>query len=182
MGINNIKARRFLFRGILAALLIAAGVYAALVYSLVRQDPVFLLACMESEATWHAWTCEKVLRHASLTPAQVHELNEAGGARFPVAMNNPGRAEEMLALFLSRGVDIDARDPQAKGWTALHGVSIAGEANRVAMLLRHGAKVDLRDEDERTPLDLAQMVQQKRGSDSNIDETVRLLKAAQHKS
>jgi hypothetical protein len=97
-------------------------------------------------------------------------------------MEDPRHVEEMFKLFLARGVDINSRDQQTKGWTALHGVSIGDPAEKAAMLLRHGARVDLRDDDGRTPLDLARLAQQKHPTNPHIAETIRLLEEAQRKS
>jgi hypothetical protein len=104
-----------------------AVTYAVLVRNLLDDDPVSLLACIEVEARWLAWTCKQVLSRASLTPEKIRELNERGGAAFPARMPNPDEAEEMLTLFLARGVDINAPDRNAHDWTPLHGFAAGGD-------------------------------------------------------
>ena len=165
-----------------AIVLCVAGIYAAVVYSLTQSRPSHLLACMEAEAPWYAWTCEQVLQHASLNPEQILELNQTSGAVYPILMDDPVQAEKMLGLFLSRGLDINARDVQTRGWTALHVVAMGEPPAKTAILIRHGARTDLRDSDGRTPLDLARLEQQKHPTNPDIAETIRLLEAVQGKS
>lgn len=182
MGVNNKKLRSWLYWIGLAGVIGIFSVYAAIVRSMINDSPVSLLACMDVDAHWRAWTCEQVLRHASLTEEHVRQLNQEAGIRFPLSMNDPKHAEEMFALFLARGVDINSSDQQTKGWTALHGVAIGESPEKVVILLKHAARVDVRDEDGRTPLDLARIAQQSHPANPHIAETIRLLEEAQKKS
>ena len=50
------------------------------------------------------------------------------------------------------GVEIDGRD-EHYGYTALHFAVIMGRSDSVALLLRLGVEVNLKDNDEKTPLD-----------------------------
>jgi len=145
---------------------------------MLDDDPVNLLACMNVEAGWLAWSCEQVLRHAALTPETVTELNRRGGALFPVLMDDLGKAEDMLVLFLSRGVDVNAGDQEAQDWTALHSFASDGDRQRAGLLLEHGARVDVRATNGLTPLDVARKAQARRPDDPRTAEMIRLLKAA----
>ncbi len=152
-----------------------AGLYVAIVYSLLDDEPAHLLSCVDVNAPWSAWTCKQVLRYASLTPDQVRDLNAQAGALYPVLMDDPQEAEEMLSLFLARGVDVNAGDQRVKGWTALHAVAMSEPVSKVTLLLRHGARVDVRDEDGNTPLDLARRALQQHRHNPALPETILLL-------
>jgi hypothetical protein len=181
MGVNMKTLKKVLVWSIATVVFGFAGLYAAIVYSTLDRDPGLLLSCVNVSVPWSAWTCKQVLRHASLTPEQVRDLNAEAGALYPVLMDDKKEAEEMLALFLSRGVDINAGHQQTKGWTALHLVSMGDPPANVALLLKHGARIDIRDEDGMTPLDLARHMQQKYPNNPNLPETIRLLEAAERK-
>ena len=174
--------KRVLVWGMTAIAIGLIGLYAAIVYGMLDDEPLSLISCIKVEAPWSAWTCKQVLRHASLTPEQVRDLNAEGGAQYPMSMDDPRKAEEMLALFLSRGVDINAGNRQVKGWTALHSAAMGDLPAKVALLLKYGSRTDVRDEDGRTPLDLARRWQSRHPNDPNIAETIRLLEAAERKS
>jgi hypothetical protein len=161
-----------------AALVVVVGLYAELFRETTHSTPSMLLACMDADYPWTAWTCKQVLLRDSLKPDQVAELNSDAGARLPIQMKNPAEAEEMLTLFLSRGVDINAGAKTFKDRTALHGAAVAGSVGEVALLLKHGARVDLRDADGQTALDLARQIQQQHPGEPNRAEVVRLLEGA----
>ena len=166
--------------GVPTALLVGVGaLYAAIVHSMFDDDPAMLLACMEVDAPWRAWTCEQVLRRAALTPETVTELNRRGGALFPVLTDDLGKAEEMLVLFLSRGVDVNAGDQEAQNWTALHSFASDGDGQRAGLLLEHGARVGVRATNGLTPLDVARKAQARRPDDPRMAEMIHLLEAAE---
>lgn len=182
MGMNREAIRSLLLRFSMASVIVVAGIYAAFVHSTIRSSPEHLISCMELNVRWSAWTCEQVLRYAPFADDHLHDLNRSAGARFPLSIRDARKAEEILALFLSKGVDINAHDERLKGWTALHGAAISHQSKDVALLLKVGAKVNVRDADGRTPLDLARLVQEKRPDNSQIAEIIRLLEAAQFTS
>ena len=182
MGMNMKTFKRIFVWGIAAIAFGFTGLYAAFVYETLDDKPLSLIGCIDVEAPLVAWTCEQVLRHASLTPEQVRDLNAEGGAQYPMSMDNPKKAEEMLTLFLSRGVDINAGNRQVRGWTALHSAAMGDPPAKVALLLTYGARTDVRDEDGRTPLDLARRWQSRHPNDPHTAETIRLLEAAECKS
>jgi ankyrin repeat protein len=96
-------------------------------------------------------------------------------------MKDDRDSEEMFALFLARGVDINAGDPRAKNWTALHTVASEGNVARARLLLKHGARTDVRDQDGRTPLDIARSMLQKHPADPASAEMVQLLEVVERK-
>ena len=143
------------------------GVYAELVRELHARDPVSLLACMEVEQPWFGWTCKQVLTRSALTPDQVVALNTRAGALFPLLATDTAEAEEMLELFISRGVDINAGDVNAGHWTALHTIVAEGNVDRVKLLLAHGAKGNVGNDDGESPLDMARRMAALRPGDPN---------------
>jgi ankyrin repeat protein len=149
--------------------------YGSIAISMTKQSPVLLLACMETEARWRAWTCEQVLRQVALSAEQVVELNRQAGVRLPVALAEPELAERMLNVFLAHGVDINARDVDTRGWTALHGFVAGRAADKVALLLKHGASVKVADADGMTPVDLARRLNKDHPGDAQIAVIVSLL-------
>ncbi len=181
MGMNRETIRSLLLWLLVASAVSLVVLYTAFVYSSMRAGPAHLISCMEVNVRMSAWTCEQVLRHATFSKEHLAELNRSAGARFPISMGDTRKAEEILALFLDKGVDINAPDERLNGWTALHGAAISREPKEVALLLKYGAKVDVRDTHGRTPLELARLVQTKRQDDSQLAETIRLLETAQNK-
>ena len=162
--------------GVATISLCLGGIYAAIVYTTLDEDPIALISCIDANARWRAWTCKQALRYASFTPDQLSELNSRAGAQYPVMMDDPTEAEEILAIFLSRGVDINAVNQQANGWTALH-IVVGDQPEKVDLLLKHGARTDIRDQDGRTPLELARYAQQRRPNNPYLPETIRRLEA-----
>jgi hypothetical protein len=173
--------QRKLVWGVVAVVVVAAALYAELVRETAHSTPSQLLACMDVDYPWTAWACKQVLLHDSLTPAQVAELNGEAGARLPIQLKDPAEAEQMLTLFLSRGVDIDAGAKSFKDRTALHSAAVAGSVGEVTLLLKHGARADVRDADGQTALDLARLIAQQHPGEPNRAEVVRLLEDARPK-
>ncbi len=159
--------------GVIAALVI--GVYGKLIWTLHQEDPMTLLAHIQADPPLTAWTSRQILLHDSFTPDQIAQLNHEGGALYPVLSDNLTTAEEMLSLFIAHGVDINAGDERTRHWTALHTVAMEGSPERVTLLMKHGARVDVRDADGRTPLDFAREMQQKHPTEPNRAEVVRRL-------
>lgn len=178
MGVNR-RIRSLAYWFSIIAVIAALAFYTAYVYSTVRSSPSHLISCMEVNVRWSAWTCEQVLRHASFSKSDVIELNRSAGARLPVSIADARKAEEMLALFLAKGVDINAPDERLKKWTALHAAAISGEPGEAALLLKLGASTEVRDADGKTPLDLARLSHAKQPDISKAAETIRLLEQAQ---
>src|SRR5204862_2027096 len=62
-------------------------------------------------------------------------------------------AIETIKLCLLAGIDINAAD--SRGQTALHGAAFQGFDQVVQFLAEHGAKLDAKDRQGKTPLDAA---------------------------
>jgi ankyrin repeat protein len=63
------------------------------------------------------------------------------------------QAIEAIEILLGQGLDINAVD--SRGRTALHGAALQGYDKVVKALAEHGAKLDVKDKDGFTPLDVA---------------------------
>lgn len=173
------KARRVVF-WLVGVAVIGVGIfYAAFVHRLRQDIPVQLLACAHVSPALMSWTCKAILRHDSLRPDQVADLNREAGAAYTLYGADSGFADEMLSLFLEKGVDINARNQSVdQHWTALHLLAMDGRRpDRITMLLKHGARPDVRDGDGMSALDLARRELQRYPNDPNRAEVVRLLEA-----
>lgn len=158
----------------------AVGIYAELVREIRQYDPPLLLACADVEWPVPAWTCRQVLLRRSFSSAEVADLNHVGAAVYPAFTENSALADEMLSLFIAHGVDINAPDDKGtRHWTALQTMAVAGKPDRVEMLLKHGARTDLRDVANMTALDLARQMQEKHPNEPNRVEVIRLLEEAE---
>lgn len=157
------------------------GIYAGFVVEVRQRSPLDLLSCMEAEAPPLAWTCRQILRHDSLRSDQVAQLNREAGALYPVLVKDLATAEEMLSLFIERGVDVNAGNASMKNWTALYSTIGSSDLARTQLLLRYGANADVRDADEMTPLDSARRLLQMYPGEPDRQEIVRLLEASLHR-
>jgi len=64
------------------------------------------------------------------------------------------KSAALLELFIERGADINALDTEtnADGMAPLHAEARAGDPKTIRLLIEHGANVNLRDREGRTPL------------------------------
>lgn len=154
------------------------GLYITFVAQTRRESPLLLLSCMKVDPPLTAWTCRQVLLHGSFQPEDVAQLNRQAGARYALDFPDPAVAEKMLALFIAQGVDINAVDENANNWTALYGTIADGDAEHIRLLLRHGARLDVRDTNGISPLEFAHRQQQKYPNDPQRTEIVKLLEAS----
>jgi hypothetical protein len=173
------KPKRAIAWGVGVSAFLALGVYGEFVREAMQFSPSMLLVWIDGSPSLSGWTCKQILIRNSLKPEQVVELNQDAGTRYPIYLKSPELAEEMLSLFIARGVDVNAGNERTRHWTALHGTVFDGKPDRVAMLLRHGARVDVRGTDGMSPLDYARREQQKALNDPNRAEIVRLLEEAE---
>lgn len=162
-------------------IIVAASVvlYGLLFYVASQDNPLSLTVCMEADPVILRWPCKQVLQHRDFNPEHVKELNSSAGARFAMYTEDLDAAEKTLLRFMAQGVDINAVDVGTRNWTALHGAALEGEVAQVKLLLRHGARADMRDTEGLTPLDLARIGQAKHPNEPNRAEVVRILEEAE---
>lgn len=172
------RAKRILGWTLVVFVLGILSLYAVFAYQTTKEDPVSLVSCIKVEASWSAWTCKQALRYAALTPDQVRELNGQAGAIYPITVNDTQQADELLELFIARGVDINAVDVRANNRTALHVAMLGMPSEKVALLLKHGARPDARDALGMTPLDLARRNHNAYPDDPHLPSVIGLLEKA----
>ena len=89
-------------------------------------------------------------------------------------------SEEIVGEVLRRGLDIHY-EGYGMGWTSMHAAAIRGNPGVIALLLKHGARVDYRTDDHRTPLMVAaedpRLPDDRQLGDHQTCATVRLLLA-----
>lgn len=141
---------------------IAVGAAGWVAYTLHTAPLQELLSCVDGRPAgpWPSWVCEQGIRRFRLTVDEVRQLNQEAGVQYAVLLQNKSVAAEQLELFLQRGVRIDSVNVPTPGWTALHIAAGSGDVEAVRLLLAHGAQVDVRDRNGRTPLELARAIQE----------------------
>jgi hypothetical protein len=144
--------------GLLA--IVAIGLGAAYVHSLRTEPLTSLIACMRVEPHWIGWTCERAIYGFHLTPAEVQQLNRHAGIIHAVSLREPQASEQLLKFFLAQGVDINAVDEET-GNTALHTLVSSREEVGIRLLLKHGARTDIRDRNGLTATEKTRRLQAK---------------------
>ena len=173
------KLKRTIYWAIGIAVVASIAAYGEFARRTWQRDPSFLLACAEVDTLLASWTCKQALLHSTWNAEQVDSLNHSAGASLPVLMENSALAEEMLVLFIARGVDVNAVSQDgSSAWTALHGMILEGNIERVRMLLKHGARVDIQSKTGLTALDFSHQLEKKYPDEQKRREIVALLEGA----
>jgi hypothetical protein len=159
-------------------------IYAQLCYTrAVNYDPIVQISCIHVEPIIVSWACEYSLRHYTFTPAVAKEINSKGGAYFALSTESGDleKSENLLRFFLQKGVDINATASLSHS-TSLHTILMTDHAlPYVELLLKYGARVDIRDKWGRTPLELAYFLNQRFPAVDERKEIIRILKTAELK-
>lgn len=72
----------------------------------------------------------------------------------PIHAAVAGKNAEVIDLILSSGADVNAK--QQQGWTAIHSAAMHGDLALLEKLIARGANKALKNDDGKSPLDLAQ--------------------------
>lgn len=111
--------------------------------------------------------CKTGIYALRLRPEEVQELKQAVGAPnasvivyAAASMQDRERAEAMLRFALSRGLDVNSID-LLTGSTALYTAVFANDPVAVGLLLAHGARSDVSNLKNQSPLELAESLQKK---------------------
>lgn len=122
------------------------------------------------------WGAETALYRFHPSEDEVQQLNIEAGARYAALYPDESQARKLLVHFLESGVDVNAID-SGSGVTALHSAVLERNSFAVKLLLKHGADVSTKDEQGRTHLDFARLLQQKEDG-ADIVEIINLIKSA----
>lgn len=147
-------------RAIAAAFVgIAALAYAGLsAYAIARQDIHELLICADQgglKIPFSRALCQQYLFAFRGTTEDIAMLHQGVGASFVLQGRSPlAERERILGFLVGKGLDINHIDMHKL--RPLHAAVLANSPGEVALLLRHGARPDLKDERHgQTPLELA---------------------------
>ena len=85
----------------------------------------------------------------------VNQINSKGVSCLELGLGFDDEDTEILEMLLKTGVDVNSRN--SLGSTALHEAVNRNQANKIKLLLKAGADVKLKDEQGRTPAELARL-------------------------
>gem|GEM_PF-2470936 len=108
--------------------------------------------------------CRQYLFHFRMERSDIQALQADGGVAFVLQSEHPRRFE-LAARFLASGLDANAdirAAQEERAYTALHSAAILNQPENVALLLRHGADRSKPDSEGKTPLQVAEQLQQQR--------------------
>jgi ankyrin repeat protein len=134
----------------------------------------FLRAAKTGDAVVMRLLLEKGADPKAVTKDHTTAMILAAGLSWTMGITNVDEKDalEAIKICIEQGVDVNAAND--KGDTALHGAATSGRNDVVAFLVEKGAKLDIKDKDGRTPLDIAQGVGVRAGAAH--DSTAELLK------
>ena len=160
---------------VIALALVAIAASFVMAGSIRSQGIPHLLACMDNGPVPVRWACEHSFFGSSLSDDERVALNRQAGAQWASIMSDAGEAEAVLNALLAQRVDIDARDLQVSGMTAVHIAAVSPDADQLSRLLRHGANPILRDLTGRLPIDYARQAMEVHPDDATRLRVVKLL-------
>jgi len=102
---------------------------------------------------------QQMLKYVRSFTYQAGPIGEADQGK--VAPNNDQAA---LAAYLKANANIDARDPEYNGYTALHHAAATGRMDLIALLIAFGANIDCRDYDGNKAEDVAREAAKNEGT------------------
>jgi ankyrin repeat protein len=134
----------------------------------------FLRAAKTGDAAVMRLLLEKGADAKAVTKDHTTAMILAAGLSWTMGITNVDEKDalEAIKICIQQGVDVNAAND--KGETALHGAATSGRDEVVAFLVEKGAKLDVKDKEGRTPLDVAMGVGARAGRAH--DSTAELLK------
>jgi uncharacterized protein len=115
----------------------------------------FLRAAKTGDAAVMRLLLDKGADAKAVTKDHTTAMILAAGLSWVMGITNVDEKDalEAIKICIEQGVDVNAVND--KGETALHGAATSGRDQVVAFLVEKGAKLDIKDKDGRTPLDVA---------------------------
>lgn len=174
----------------IVATLLAAITFLDFYRNFKNNEIAHQIGCIHSKGFLNisANICSFLLFHGTWSAEQIEEINNHALVSIVTqdVAESPDRAEEYLKLFLSKGVDINARSQRIfrhgpdgaampSRWTALHIAALLGNVEEVALLLKYGADKSMKDEDGKTPLDLAEMKSKRWPDNERYKQIIKIL-------
>jgi ankyrin repeat protein len=139
----------------------------------------FLRAAKTGDAVVMRLLLDKGADAKAVTKDRTTAMILAAGLSWTMGITNVAEndALEAIKICIEQGVDVNAAND--KGETALHGAATSGRDQVVAYLVEKGAKLDAKDKEGRTPLDVAMGVGARAGrAHESTAELLRKLMAA----
>jgi ankyrin repeat protein len=167
--------------GVIAML--ALALYTQLCYTrMFEYDALLQISCVDVEPRFLSWACEYGMRHYQFTPETAKYMNANGGVHFAFLSESGDlkKSEELIVFLLNKGVDINAIDSKTHA-TSLHLAVLEDSAPHLNLLLKYGARVDIRNQAGRTPLESAYSLNKKFPSKNERKEVIKMLEAAEMK-
>jgi hypothetical protein len=161
------KLQRLIRWAIALPVILALGFTAWVTYAITKQNMTVLVSCADGENTYAVVQkfCKAYLWHFRGSAEDMKELEFNGGADYVLRGTAPfSEREALLRHLISKGLNISQKK-QVNGWgfTPLHSAVLGLNEPELLLLLRLGARTDIQDDHfKRTPLELAQHLQQTR--------------------
>lgn len=95
-------------------------------------------------------------------PALLNYRNPTGETPLYSAIYFQTSDQSIATYLIDKGADLNAADE--KGWTPLHLAVFNNNAQQVGLLVKRGAKTDIKNKDNQTPAELADQMGNKMGA------------------
>ena len=145
------------------------GVYGYFVTTTLVSFELLLMCSQGKENLIPKYACQNYLFNFGGSPSEIQAINRGIGVMWAVTAEDIHDKTQLLQYLIKKGVDINALDERS-GVAALHAVVIENDLDAVELLLKNGARLDVKDKNTgKTPLDFAL---ERRGKPDQPDRTL----------